>query len=135
MRRGLRMLLLLLAACTQSVGSGREDTPVTGTWGGDHLRLELTSMGGDAEYDCAHGGLQEPITLDARGSFAVRGVHVREHGGPVREGERPDSVPARYVGRVDGDRMTMRVLVGARPDTLGPFALKRGAEARVFKCL
>jgi hypothetical protein len=58
---------------------------------------------------------------------------VREHGGPVRVGEVPDSVPARYVGRVDGDRMTLRVLVGR--DTLGPFELRRGAEPQLFKCL
>lgn len=129
------MLVLLLAACSQSVGSGGRDAPVTGTWGGEHLRLELTSAGGDAEYDCAHGGLQEPITVDARGMFDVAGVHIREHGGPVREGEQVDSLPARFAGRVDGDRMTLRVFVGARPDTLGPFQLTRGADARILKCL
>jgi hypothetical protein len=53
----------------------------------------------------------------------------------MREGERPDSMPARFVGRVAGDRMTLRVYVGTRPDTLGPFDLRRGSEARVIKCL
>lgn len=134
-RRRAILLVLLLAGCSQSVGSGARDTPVTGTWGGEHLRLELTSTGGEAEYDCAHGGLREPLMVDARGTFDVAGVHVREHGGPVRDGENVDSLPARFAGRVDGDRMTLRVFVGARPDTLGPFQLTRGAEARVLKCL
>jgi hypothetical protein len=58
---------------------------------------------------------------------------VREHGGPIRVGEVPDSLPARYAGHVRGDRMTLRVLVGA--DTLGPFELRRGAEPQLFKCL
>jgi hypothetical protein len=71
----------------------------------------------------------------SRGEFEAIGVHVREHGGPVREGERPDSIPARYVGRVTGDRMTLRVYAGSRPDTLGPFELRRGGEPRLFKCL
>jgi hypothetical protein len=42
-------------------------------------------------------------------------------------------VPARYAGHVRGDRMTLRVLVGA--DTLGPFELRRDAEPQLFKCL
>ena len=110
-------------------------TLVTGRWGGDHVALELTPAGGTVEYDCAHGGLTQPVRPGARGEFEATGVHIREHGGPIREGERPDSAPARYVGRVTGDRMTLRVFAGSRPDTLGPFDLRRGGEARVFKCL
>jgi hypothetical protein len=126
----------LLAACAPSATT--DEAPgaaVTGRWGGDHVALELTSTGGTIEYDCAHGGLTQPVRRQSRGEFDVTGVHVREHGGPIREGERPDSVPARYVGRLSGDRMTLRVYVGPRPDTLGPFELRRGAEPRLFKCL
>jgi hypothetical protein len=99
------------------------------------VALELTPAGGTIEYDCAHGGLAEPVRPGSDGEFEATGVHVREHGGPVREGERPDSVPARYVGRVRGDRMTLRVYAGSRPDTLGPFELRSGDEPRLFKCL
>jgi hypothetical protein len=127
---------MLLAACAPAATTdGRSGVPVTGAWGGDHIALELTTLGGTVEYDCAHGGLAEPLRPGSRGDFEAVGVHVREHGGPIREGERPDSAPARFVGRVTGDRMTLRVITGARPDTLGPFELRRGNEARVFKCL
>jgi hypothetical protein len=125
-----------LAACAPAATTdGEPGTPALGRWGGEHVALELTSAGGTVEYDCAHGGLTQPVRPGARGEFEALGVHVREHGGPIREGERPDSVPARYVGRVSGDRMTLRVYAGSRPDTLGPFELRRGGEARVFKCL
>ncbi|MDQ3516316.1 MAG: hypothetical protein M3403_06025 [Gemmatimonadota bacterium] len=60
-------------------------------------------------------------------------MHVREHGGPVRVGDIPDSASARYVGRISGGRMTLRVFVG--PDTLGPFELVRGADAQLVRCL
>lgn len=56
------------------------------------------------------------------------GFHVREHGGPIREGEPIDSVPATYLGSVVGDRMTLRAVVGT--DTLGPFVLQRDATHR-----
>jgi len=126
----------LITACAPAATSdNRPGEALTGPWGGDHVRLELTPAGGAVEYDCAHGGLTQPVRPGPRGDFEARGVHIREHGGPVREGERPDSVPARFVGRIVGDRMTLRVYAGARPDTLGPFELRRGGEARVFKCL
>ena len=125
-----------LAACAPAATTGdAPGMPVTGRWGGEHVAIELTPAGGTVEYDCAHGGLTQPVRPGSQGDFEAIGVHVREHGGPIREGERPDSVAARYVGRVTGDRMTLRVYAGNRPDTLGPFELRRGGEARIVKCL
>jgi hypothetical protein len=95
--------------------------------------LTLTETGGTITYDCAHGGLNAPVVPDGAGSFDVVGVHVREHGGPIHVGEIPDSLPARYVGQVSRDRMTLRVLVGA--DTLGPFELQLGVAPQLFRCL
>lgn len=110
-----------------------ENSVLSGAWGGVHAGLTLTPDGGSISYDCAHGGLGAPVRRDRAGRFDVPGVHVREHGGPVRIGEVPDSVPARYFGQVTGDRMVLRVLVGA--DTLGPFSLGRGVEPQLFRCL
>jgi hypothetical protein len=110
-----------------------EATVLAGAWGGPHAGLTLTSSGGAISYDCAHGGLGAPVRPDRTGRFDVPGVHVREHGGPTRLGEVPDSAPARYLGQVSGDRLVLRVLVGA--DTLGPFALQRDAPPRLFRCL
>jgi hypothetical protein len=39
----------------------------------------------------------------------------------------------RYGGSVVGDRMTLRVVVGA--DSLGPFVLRRDGTPRLYKCL
>ncbi len=123
-----------LAACTIGAGpSAANGTPLSGEWGGVHAGLSLTAGGGAISYDCAHGGLSASVVPDRAGRFDVPGVHVREHGGPVRIDEVPDSLPARYLGQVDGDRMTLRVLVGA--DTLGPFDLQRGVAPLLFRCL
>lgn len=125
--------LLTVAACTMSGAPSGAGLPITGSWGGTHAGLTLTETGGTIAYDCAHGGLSAPVVPDAAGAFDVTGVHVPEHGGPIRIGEIPDSLPARYVGQVNRDRMTLRVLVGA--DTLGPFALQLGAAPQLFRCL
>jgi hypothetical protein len=119
--------------CTgPSPGLG-DGSAVVGSWGGTHVGLALTASGGSVEYDCAHGGHSEPVRPGSDGRFEVGGVHVREHGGPVRIDEVPDSVVARYVGRIVRDRMTLRVVVGA--DTLGPFELQRDTPPRLMKCL
>ncbi len=122
-----------LGACTTSSVASNDGSPITGPWGGAHVALTLTETNGTISYDCAHGGLSAPVVPNGAGRFDVRGVHVREHGGPVRVGEVPDSLPARYVGEVKGSRMTLRVVVGL--DTLGPFELQRGGVPQLFRCL
>jgi hypothetical protein len=128
----VQVLSLCLAGCS-ATGVSYGGGPVTGTWGGVHASLALTGDGGTITYDCAHGAVQAPVILGSDGTFDVAGVHVREHGGPVRIDEVPDSVAARYVGQVHGDHMTLRVLAG--PDTLGPFELELGATPQLFRCL
>jgi hypothetical protein len=130
---GVFVLLAVVVAGCSSWGVSGISGPVTGAWGGPHASLSLTSIGGSISYDCAHGGLNAPIAPDAEGAFDVAGVHVPEHGGPIRVDEVPDSLPARYFGQVNDDRMTLRVLVGA--DTLGPFDLQLGAAPQLYRCL
>lgn len=132
LRSVLGVGLATLCGCTMGGALSSEET-VAGVWGGVHAELTLTAEGGTISYDCAHGGLEAPVRPDRAGRFEVTGVHVREHGGPVRVGEIPDSVPARYLGQVNGDRMVLSVLVG--PDTLGPFALQRGVPPQLVRCL
>jgi hypothetical protein len=123
----------LVMSCTGAIATPRDGAPVVGEWNGLHASLTLTESGASIEYDCAHGGLRAPVEPDNAGQFTVAGVHFRDHGGPVRIGEVPDSMPAQYVGKVQGDQLTLRVIVGA--ETLGPFTLKRGAGSRLLKCL
>ena len=125
--------LVSLCGCAPGSALSSQDTILGGDWGGVHAGLALTPERGTISYDCGHGGLYAPVRPNQAGRFEVAGVHVREHGGPVRLGAIPDSVPARYIGQVTGDSMELRVLVG--PDTLGPFTLVRGAAPRLFRCL
>jgi len=87
---------------------------------------------GAIDYDCAHGSLAGPLRTDGEARFVTTGFHVREHGGPIREGEPVDSVPATYSARSSA-RMTLRVVAGT--DTLGPFVLQRDATPQLYKCL
>lgn len=130
-RRALAVLVAV--GCSVESIALPEGTVVTGQWNAAHLTLSLDASGGITEYDCAHGALGAPLVLDALGRFDVIGVHVREHGGPIREGEAPDTLSARYFGRHESGVLTLRVVIDA--DTLGPFLLRRDAPTQLTKCL
>jgi hypothetical protein len=127
------VLAFVVTGCAPGSSLPGEPAPLLGVWSGRSVMLTLTRSAGSVEYDCAHGGLSSALEPDRTGAFNVTGVHVREHGGPIREGEVPDSVPARYEGVVRGEQMTLRVFAGQ--DTLGPFTLRRNGAPQLVKCL
>jgi hypothetical protein len=106
-----------------------------GSWGGDHVELVLDAAHGTIEFDCAHGAMPAPIPLDRDGAFQVTGTFVREHGGPIHDGEAPDQHPAQYAGTTDGQRMTLTVTLSDESLQIGTFDLVRSAPPRLLKCL
>ena len=105
-----------------------------GDWGGDHIRLEVTDQGGQVEYDCAHGTIDQRIVLDAQGRFNVSGTHVREHGGPVRKGETENHQRVQFSGQIRDNKMTLKVSETDTGESLGTFTLVYGASTRLMKC-
>src|SRR5947207_1688769 len=82
-------------------GPSTGPSPVpAGAWGGDHVAMTVADAAAHLELDCAHGDIPGTITVDALSQFDVAGVFVREHGGPIRPAEVPDSPPAKYSGSV-----------------------------------
>src|SRR5260221_11270387 len=104
-----------------------------GTWAGEHIHLEVTEQGGQVEYDCAHGTIAQKIVLDAQGHFKVAGTHVRERGGPVRQGEE-NGKPAQFSGQVTGNKMTLTVIETASGESVGEFVLIYSQTPRLKKC-
>ncbi|MHB0964142.1 MAG: hypothetical protein ACYC5V_13140 [Gemmatimonadaceae bacterium] len=124
---------LALLACGESRTS--PFAVVTGEWGGDHAELIATPDSGAMEYDCAVGRITEPIRPDHNGVFAAVGTHTPGHGGPIRIDEVLPKRPASYVGHVNGDKMTLTVVMTDSAVAVGTFELVRGRSPRVFKCL
>jgi hypothetical protein len=127
--RTVLVLAVVAAAC------GTPSTPSMmpiGLWGGDHIALTVEATSAHVEFDCARGEI--PVRLpDA--AFTVAGTFVREHGGPIRVGETPDSHPALYVASISGGVMTLTIRLADSGELVGTFTLTRGSSGRVFKCL
>lgn len=110
------------------------DGAQTGLWGGEHIGLEVTAQGGRVEYDCAHGTIDQKIVPDRQGHFDVQGTHIREHGGPSRKDEVPDSHPARFAGQIKGNTMTLTATETDTKEIVGTFTLILGQKPHIVKC-
>ena len=87
-----------------SASSGGKNKLATGTWGGDHVRADVSDKGASIEFDCASGAIEEQVFLNDDGKFDLKGKFTPEHGGPVVKDEADAGRPARYVGRVRGKK-------------------------------
>ena len=127
-------LAAMLVACAGSpAGPGQQ--LAAGAWGGDHVQMSVSANDASVEFDCAHGSVAQGIRLDASNRFDVAGVYVREHGGPVRVDEVPDSHPARYSGIVNGGVMQLTITTTDDNRAVGSFVLVLGQAGRIVKCV
>ena len=83
----------------------------------------------------AAGRIEEPLIADSDGRFVASGTHTPGHGGPVRIDEILPRRPAEYTGRVDGDLLSLTVVMTDSNIVVGTFQMTRGRSPHVIKCL
>lgn len=108
-------------------------TLAEGGWGGDHVGATVSGNGVRFELDCAHASIEGPVALDAEGRFDVRGIYAKESPGPVR----PDTAngqPARFRGRIEGEAMSLDIVLTGSGEDVGSFALRKDRLPRIRKC-
>jgi len=110
------------------------DKLAAGVWGGQHIRAEVTESGADIEFDCAHGAIVQPIVLDGKGGFDLKGKFAPEHAGPIRRDQEDNSRSVRYVGKVKGEELTLTISDLNTKESLGDFTLTHGSDGRLMKC-
>ena len=110
------------------------DKLATGVWGGQHIRAEVTDSGASLEFDCAHGAIDQPIVLDGKGGFDVKGKFTPEHGGPTRRDEESHDRLVRYAGQVKGQTLTLTITDSGTKETIDSFTLTHGSDGRIMKC-
>jgi hypothetical protein len=130
------LLILMLASSGVLLpgirGAAEERTVTTGMWGGEHVILQVSKSGAEVEFDCAHGQITQPITLDKHGDFSVAGTFTPEHGGPVRRDEDTPPAQARYSGHVEGDTLSLKVTL--EKEVVGTYTLTRDSQPILRKC-
>ena len=123
------VIVLFIISCAGATDMQRIPA---GVWGGDHIRIEVGAKSATIEYDCAHGVIQGPLTVDGQGRFNLHGTHTPERGGPVRADAPDRSQRATYTGSISGDKMTFTLKIENTDDET--FTLEKGKEGELFKC-
>src|SRR5512141_293779 len=96
------MVIAVMAACA---GTSSPITEVTGTWGGDDAGLIASDTSAHVHIGCTLGDTDSPIHPLADGSFEASG----EYNVDAYPIDRGILHPARFTGRIDGDKMTLSV--------------------------
>ncbi|HKP47626.1 MAG TPA: hypothetical protein VJT50_13585 [Pyrinomonadaceae bacterium] len=129
----LGLVIVTLLAVSTALAARKNNGLKDGTWGGQHIHIEITNGAAQIEYDCAHGEISGPLTIDRRGNFSWHGYYTREAPGPIRLGKNPPRLAATYSGTITDDAMSLTVTL-ADGQQLDSFTLKRGATGRITKC-
>lgn len=127
--------LVIKLGCALFPENSQNAPQLLGNWGGEHIALAITPDSATVAYDCARGTIASPILIDAQNNFVAEGMHVSEHGGPIREQEVLEQHPAQFNGRVQGGKMILAVKLKDNGLRLGTFELRLGQLPKLFKCL
>ena len=140
--KGTVFVLSVLSSLSLPEGmqAAQQTTSVTaGSWGGEHIILQVSRGGGEIEFDCAQGKITQPLLMNRAGDFEVAGTFTPQHGGPVRRDENTVATPAHYSGHIegqaDGQTMTLTVTLDKEKEKLGTFTLVLGSTPRLRKCV
>ncbi len=123
------VFVTVLASCdaTEPPSPGRI---LTGTWGGDDAGFIVADTAVHVHIGCTKGDIPQTVTVDGSGKFDVPGEYsVDVH--PVARGI---IHPARFVGDVNGLRLTLTVMLTDTAVTLGPVELTFGREPDMRIC-
>lgn len=100
------------------------DGPI-GVWGGDHIRVEVSDLQVRVTGLCFSGVTEQTVHLDSNGRFDLVGeifVFVGPAGLPH---------PARYLGSIAGNLMTLVVEQTDSMSSFGPYTLVFGNDVHV----
>jgi hypothetical protein len=134
-KRYIRLFVIAGFAFVASLAYSKEMQRIAdGVWGGQHIQVDVSSESAKVEFDCAHGTIEGPLTVDANGDFSWRGTFARERGGPITSDDKDLSQPAVYSGSIKEQTMTMAVRLASEKEPLDTFVLTRGKAGQIRKC-
>lgn len=132
-------VVLVATATTLSCASASPVVPADlrlplGTFGGDSGGMIVGDTAMHLHIGCTFGDVSGRVPVDASGRFDVAGSYMlRAY--PITVGP---SVPARFTGSIDGDRIVVRATID---DTVagatvvrGPVSVRLGVEPKLGPC-
>jgi hypothetical protein len=131
---GLVATIVLACSSSSSATAVTDGALALGTWGGDSSGLIVSDTAMHLHIGCTFGDASGRIPVGTNGQFDVRGSYMlRAY--PIAVGP---SVPARFVGHVDGGTATITAIIDDTVQhqsvTHGPVVVKFGDAPRLGPC-
>ncbi|MGR3812187.1 hypothetical protein [Jiulongibacter sp. NS-SX5] len=123
------LFLLFSFACQKS----KVQTIQLGNWGGDQIRLAVSSDSWYVEFECAHLKVDSHVSVqNSEGEFTHDVQYFQEYGVQFDDPSLYEPKPAKIKGSVDGNKMTLHVEVEGQD--FGTFQLEFEKEPVLYKC-
>jgi hypothetical protein len=105
-----------------------------GKWGGTGIGLSVGETDVSLEFDCATAEIARNLMIDKAGNFSAEGFYIRRSPGALRTKFPPKRAAARFVGKISGKTMTLRITLIETDEKIGDFTLQRGKTSTIRKC-
>jgi hypothetical protein len=130
------VVALAVLSCDRDLSqpSGFVDVVPVGTWGGDSAGMIVGDSSVHFHVACTFGDVSGRIAVNAAGGFNVVGSYMLR-AFPIAVGP---TLPARFVGQIDGNTVTTTVIVDdtvqKRTVIRGPVRVTLGVDPRLGPC-
>ncbi len=138
-RAGRPLVVALTTALVAACASGPDLPPYDGSlalgaWGGDNSGMIVSDTAMHLHIGCTYGDASGRVAITRNGDIDISGSYML-HAYPVAVGP---SMPARFVGHLDGKDLTVTVTVNDtithETVTLGPTKMRFGTEPQMQNC-
>jgi hypothetical protein len=116
---------VVTSACSSGPAPPFDGNIALGTWGGDSAGMIVSDTAMHLHIACTYGDVSGRVPVSAGGTFDVAGSYML-HAYPIAVGP---AMPAEFVGRLDGGRVTVTVTVN---DTIAHQTVVRGPVVVVY---
>jgi hypothetical protein len=127
----------LMLSCVVACGCSSTTRPTAGplaggVWGSAEANLTVTNTEAAITTTCGGGATAVRPVAALDGSFDVAGSYQINGGAPPPNG--PVTHPARYIGTVQGNQLTLTLHLTDIEQTLGPYRLTHGVTGNIIYC-
>ena len=125
------LVVVLMASAPGPSAMQEPQPPLSGTFGGDRIRLDLTGTGARIQVDCFQGRVDAPIVPDRSGRFAIA-VTFAALRGVALDGEEKRAT-SQVTGRAEKD--VLQVTIGPEgSEPAGTFTARRNGKPKLPNC-
>jgi hypothetical protein len=126
----LIFLMVILSCKNNQLGT----VEITGKWGGIGIEMNVLEKETLFEFDCAHAQINSKI-VSIGNSIYYNGNFTFEKGGPINIDDKPDTHPAIFRGKMQGNQIDLTISISDNNMPVLIYKLIKNETGQLHKCL